>query len=158
LASLPRPLRALPSVTKRVHRLGQPAANDASFAQLERNLAAVADRLRRQAPGCRVILIDYLTILPPASHTIAPPPPPPPPTVAAWGRAIATRLSATTNAAAEAAGWEFVAASAASADHHAWSKSPWTQRFQLSLRNGAPYHPNAAGMAAVADLVMAQLA
>jgi quercetin dioxygenase-like cupin family protein len=48
------------------------------------------------------------------------------------------------------AGSRYVSASAASADHHAWSAEPWTRRFHLSLRGGAPYHPNAAGMAAVA--------
>jgi hypothetical protein len=31
------------------------------------------------------------------------------------------------------------------------------RRFHLSLRGGAPYHPNAAWMAAVADLVLATL-
>jgi len=51
----------------------------------------------------------------------------------------------------------YVAASAASADHHAWAATPWTRRFHLSLRGGAPYHPNAAGMAAVADLVLTTL-
>ena len=50
------------------------------------------------------------------------------------------------------------AASAASASHHAWSASPWTRRFHLSLRGGAPYHPDAAGMAAVAELVLGTLA
>ena len=50
-----------------------------------------------------------------------------------------------------------VAASAASADHHAWSATPWTRRFHLTLRGGAPYHPNAAGMAAVAGLVLTTL-
>jgi hypothetical protein len=51
-----------------------------------------------------------------------------------------------------------VAASAASADHHAWSATPWTRGFHLSLSGGAPYHPNPAGMAAVAGLVLAALA
>ncbi len=50
-----------------------------------------------------------------------------------------------------------LAASAASAGHHAWSATPWTRRFHLSLRGGAPYHPNAAGMAAVAELARAAL-
>ena len=63
----------------------------------------------------------------------------------------------TTRAAAEAAGVEYVAASAMSADHHAWSAAPWTRRFHLSLRGGAPYHPNADGMAAVAGLVLTTL-
>ncbi|MGH3189836.1 MAG: hypothetical protein ACRDOL_21740 [Streptosporangiaceae bacterium] len=51
-----------------------------------------------------------------------------------------------------------MAASIASASHDAWSATPWTRRFRLSLRGGAPYHPNAAGMAAVADLVLIALA
>jgi lysophospholipase L1-like esterase len=72
-------------------------------------------------------------------------------------RAPAARLAATTRAAADAADGEYVAASVASADHHAWSATPWTRRFHLSLRGGAPYHPNAAGMAAVAALVLATL-
>ena len=45
----------------------------------------------------------------------------------------------------------------ASAGHHAWSEEPWTRRFHLSLRGGAPYHPNATGMAAIADLAAAIL-
>jgi hypothetical protein len=47
---------------------------------------------------------------------------------------------------------------AASAGHHAWSAAPWTRRFHLSLRGGAPFHPDAAGMAAVAELVLTALA
>jgi hypothetical protein len=86
------------------------------------------------------------------------PGPPPPAGIAAWGRKTAARLAATTQAAASDAGWDYVAASAASADHHAWSAVPWTRRFHLSLRGGAPYHPNAAGMASVAELVIGPLA
>ncbi len=58
----------------------------------------------------------------------------------------------------EAAGLGYVAASAASADHHAWSAAPWTRRFHLSLRGGAPCHPYAAGMRAVAGLIVGALA
>jgi lysophospholipase L1-like esterase len=155
LASLPWPLRALPRVTAHVSELGDPQATDQRFAQLDRNLAAIASRLHDRAPDCRVLLVDYLTILPPDGHD---PAAPPPPDIAAWGRGIAARLAAATQAAASAADWGYVAASAASADHHAWSQAPWTRRFHLSLRGGAPYHPNAAGMTAVADLVVGALA
>ena len=110
--------------------------------------------VRDRAPAARVLFVDYLTILPPEGDDAGPPPPA---GIADWGRAIAARLAATTRAAAEAAGAGYVAASAASAGHHAWSATPWTRRFHLSLRGGAPYHPNAAGMAAVADLVLATL-
>jgi lysophospholipase L1-like esterase len=155
LASLPWPLRMLPPVTARVNALGETGATDERFEQLERNLAAIAGRLRDRAPAGRVLVVDYLSILPPDGLA---PPSPPPADITAWGRAIAARLAATTQAAAGTAGWTYVAASAASADHHAWSAAPWTQRFHLSLRGGAPYHPNAAGMAAVAELILATLA
>jgi len=155
LASLPWPLRVLPPVTARIGALGDTRATDERFGQLERNLAAIAGRLRDRAPACRVLIVSYLSILPAAGPA---PSPPPPADVTAWGRAIAARLAATTQAAAAAAGWTYIAASTASADHHAWSAAPWTRRFHLSLRGGAPYHPNAAGMAAVAELILATLA
>lgn len=155
LSSLPWLLRVLPRVKARVAELGDAHATDERFDQLERSLAEIAGRLSDRAPACRVLLTDYLTILPPDGPV---PGAPPPPDVAAWGRAVAVRLAATAQAAASAAGWDYVAASAASADHHAWSAAPWTRRFHLSLRGGAPYHPNAAGMAAVAELVLATLA
>jgi lysophospholipase L1-like esterase len=155
LASLPWPLPALPNVRARVARYGDQAATDERFAQLERNLAAIGNRLRGRAPDCRVLFVDYLTILPPPGDD---PGPPPPPQIAQWGRGIAARLAAATQAAAQATGCEYVAASAASAGHHAWSATPWTRRFHLSLRGGAPYHPDAAGMTAVSQLVLAALA
>jgi lysophospholipase L1-like esterase len=154
LASLPWPLRVLPSVTARADTFGETRATDERFGQLERNLAAIAGRLHEGAPACRVVAVDYLSILPPDGPA---PQPPPPAGITAWGRAIAARLADTTQAAASTAGWTYIAASAASADHHAWSADPWTRRFHLSLRGGAPYHPNAAGMAAVAELVLAVL-
>jgi lysophospholipase L1-like esterase len=153
LASLPWPLRVLPRVRAQIAGFGDTRATDGRFAQLEENLAAIAGHLRDRAPACRVLAVDYLTILPPEG----PSPGPPPADIAAWGRTTAARLAAATQAAASTAGWEYVAASAASADHHAWSETPWTRRFHLSLRGGAPYHPNAAGMAVAAGLVLAAL-
>ena len=154
-SSLPWPLPALPRVKARIAAFGDPAATDERFGQLERNLAAIGQRLHDRAPACRVLFVDYLTILPPQGEARGGPPPP---EIAQWGRAIAARLAATTQAAALAAGCEYVAVSAASASHHAWSQTPWTRRFHLSLRGGSPYHPDAAGMAAVAQLVIAALA
>ena len=135
LASMPWPLRVLPPVKARVESLGQTRATDQRFEQLERNLAAIAARLRDRAPACRVVVVDYLSVLPRDGPA---PGPPPPAEIATWGRAIAARLAAATQAAAGTAGWTCVAASAASADHHAWSAEPWTRRFHLSLRGGAP--------------------
>jgi lysophospholipase L1-like esterase len=155
LASLPWPLRALPRVRARVAGFGDPDETDERFAQLEGNLATIGRRTRDRARACRVLFVDYLTILPPRGDDRGGPPPA---EIAEWGRVTAARLAATTQAAAAAAECEYVAASAASASHHAWSATPWTRRFHLSLRGGAPYHPDAAGMAAVAELVLATLA
>jgi lysophospholipase L1-like esterase len=142
LASLPWPLRTLPKARAQIAGFGDPAATDERFAGVGRNLGAIVHGVRDRAPAARVVFVDYLTILPPAADDAGPPPPA---GIADWGRAIAARLAATTRAAAEAAGAGYVAASAAS------------RRFHLSLRGGAPYHPNAAGMAAVAGLVLINL-
>jgi lysophospholipase L1-like esterase len=155
LASLPMPLRALPFVTSRVRDYGDPAATDERYAQLDRNLATIGRSIRERAPASRVLFVDYLTILPPDDDNRDGPPRA---AIAQWGRHTASRLSAATRAAAEESGCQYVSASAASAEHHAWAATPWTRRFHLGLRGGAPYHPNAAGMAAVADLVLAALA
>jgi lysophospholipase L1-like esterase len=147
-AGAPWSFLALPATRRRLAEFAE---------QTESNLAGLAatfDRLtaevRRRAPRARLLLVDYLTILPPEPGT---PAGRLPAEVADWGRAVADRLAAETRAAAQRAGCGCVAASAASRDHHAWSAEPWTRRFRYSRHDGAPYHPNAAGMRAVADLL-----
>lgn len=66
---------------------------------------------------------------------------------------IARRMSLVTQEAATEAGDRFVPAATASAGHHAWSACLWTNQFQLLFHDGAAYHPNRAGMAAVAGLI-----
>jgi hypothetical protein len=75
LASLPWPLRALPPVKARVAGFGDPDATDERFAQLAGNLAMIGRRLRDRAPACRVLFVDYLTILPPHGGDRGGPPP-----------------------------------------------------------------------------------
>jgi len=95
-----------------------------------------------------------LTILPPDESVSTAPLPP---DLARWGREAAARLSAELRAVASATGCTFIAAGEASSDHHAWAPEPWTRRFHLSLRGGAPYHPTLAGMEAVARLAAARI-
>jgi hypothetical protein len=102
-----------------------------------------------------VLLVDYLTILPADRSR---PVDPLPPEIAAWGRRTAEQLATCTHAAATRGGAVWIGASAASRDHHAWAKEPWTKQFHLSLRGGAPYHPNAEGMHAVGSLIREALA
>ncbi len=138
-ASRPWPLRRVqPQDPDRFDRLSQ---------TFDRLTQQVADR----APHARVFLVDYLTILPPAGHDTGLLPA----EMAERGREIAARLAAETRAAAERAGCGYIAVSEASASHHAWSQEPWTRRYRIAPLGGAPYHPNAAGMTAVAELLRA---
>jgi lysophospholipase L1-like esterase len=143
----------LPFVRRGLAAATDAAAADARFATLETNAARIVREIRSRAPGCRVLFVDYLTILPPEGVDTSPLPA----ATAAWGRGLAVRLGETIVRVAESEGAEVVLASEASAGHHAWADEPWTRRFHLSLRGGAPYHPNLAGMAAVADLVAARV-
>ena len=77
--------------------------------------------------------------------------------MAGWGREVARRLGETTARLARETGVRHADVPRLSRAHHAWSAEPWTRRFHLSLRGGAPYHPNATGMSAVADLVVSTL-
>ena len=154
LSSLPRPARAIPPVRRQLDSYADPDLTEQRFGTLREDLLKIAAEVRRRAPESRLVFVDYLTVLPPDATT---PTGVLPADVAEWGRAVARRLSGITRDVAGQIGSVFVAASAASANHHAWSADPWTRRFHLSLRGGAPYHPNAAGMAAVAELVAAAL-
>jgi lysophospholipase L1-like esterase len=101
-----------------------------------------------------MLFVDYLTLLPPDG---TPAPPLSAPDVAA-ARRVGDTLKRLTEDAAAATGCELVRAGDASVDHHPWSDDPWTTRFGLPVPGKAvPLHPNAAGMRAVADLVVATL-
>ena len=114
-------------------------------------LIDVGREIRLRAPRATVLFVDYLTLLPATGS--APPLREPELTL---GRHMATTLQQLTADAARVSGCGLVEAAAASSDHHAWSASPWTTKFGFPLpRRPAPLHPNAEGMRAVADLVVA---
>jgi len=149
-ATLPRPARILPAIGALLdHAAREQALNGVGDA-----LCAVGMAVRRRAPRARVVFVDYLTLLPPAGV-------PAPPLAAAdadLGRHVAARLEKATAAAAEATGCELVRAGHASRDHHPWSAQPWAVGAGWPLPwRPAPFHPNATGMRAVAELVAAQL-
>lgn len=154
LGSLPGPLRLLPAVRRTVASSRSSQAMDDRFEVLRAGLGRSVERVRQTAPEARILLVDYLTILPPDASVMAPPLPP---ALAAWGREQAARLSAELQDIAGSTGCTFVAAGEASRAHHAWSAEPWTRRFHYSLRGGAPYHPTVRGMAAVAELLAEQI-
>jgi lysophospholipase L1-like esterase len=122
-------------------------------------IVAIVERVRATAPGARVVLVDYLTLvgpdavpgraLPLTSEAIA------------EVRAAAAHLNGAIARAAEVSDVDLVAASEASLGHGIGSAEPWVTGFELGnpLRNGRiPYHPNLAGMTAVATMLTALLA
>ncbi len=147
LASLPRRVRELPAVRRRLDGLVD--ATDARFDRLPDTFDQLLGAVRRRAPQATVVVVDYLTLLPLDDATHARPLPD---DVADWGRRTAHRLEEETAAAAARAGCVLVTASAASREHHAWADRPWTHRFRFGRRT-APYHPNGDGMRAIADLL-----
>ncbi|OHU96078.1 SGNH/GDSL hydrolase family protein [Mycobacterium talmoniae] len=149
-ACLPRPARLLPRIGALLDR----DARDQALAGVGESLRAVGATVRERAPQARVLFVDYLTLLPPDGAPASPLSD----THAELGRHVAARLEEHTAAAAAATGCEIVPAGRASREHHAWSARPWTVGAAWPLPwRPAPFHPNAAGMRAVADLVTAQV-
>ncbi|MGK5172034.1 SGNH/GDSL hydrolase family protein [Geodermatophilus sp. CPCC 205761] len=125
---------------------------------LPASLAGMVDAVRDRAPRARVVLVDYLTVLPGTGGGCA--------ALAmadddlAFCRDLARRLEAATARAAEESGAELLAASALSRDHSVCAAEPWVTGWEFGdvLAGGAaPYHPNAAGMRAVADALVDHL-
>ncbi len=102
-----------------------------------------------------MLFVDYLTLLPPPGTAA----PPLSDADVATGRHVAAELARATAEAAADTGCELVRVAERSMAHHAWSADPWTTGFGLPVPGRpAPLHPNAEGMRAVADLVVAQVA
>jgi lysophospholipase L1-like esterase len=152
-AGFPSLVRRLPVVGAMVREQLDPAARDRALADVAKSLKEVGRTLRERSPRAKVVFVDYLTLLPPAGTSA----PPLSDTDVAVGRRVAAALERLTAEAAADTGCGLVRAAEASRDHHAWSAEPWTTRFGLPIPGrAAPLHPNAAGMHAVADLVVAQ--
>jgi hypothetical protein len=117
-------------------------------------LAAVGAAVRERAPPARVRFVDYLTPLPPVGVPAAPLSD----ADADLGRSVAARLAECTATAAAATDCGLVRTGQASRDHHPWSAQPWTTGACRPLPwRPAPFHPNAAGMRTVADLITARI-
>jgi lysophospholipase L1-like esterase len=155
-AGLPRVVRYLPLVGGIVREMLDPTARDRALVDVGESLKEVGRVLPQRSPRAKVLFVDYLTLLPPAGS----PAPPLSDGDVALGRRVADTLERLTGQAATDTGCEWVRAAHASREHHAWSKRPWTMtptKFGLPLPGRpAPLHPNAAGMRAVADLIVAQ--
>jgi len=148
-ATLPRPARLLPAIRSLLDR----EERDRALGQVGESLSAVGAAVRRRAPRARVVFVDYLTLLSPEGA----PAPPLSAADAELGRHVGARLEEATAAAAQASGCELIRAGQASRNHHPWSADPWAVGAGWPLPwLPAPFHPNAAGMRAVAELLSAR--
>jgi lysophospholipase L1-like esterase len=150
VATLPGALRLMPVVGGPMRNAVDPAKRDEALDRLAGSMVAVGERVRALAPRARVLFVEYLTLLPPYGEKA----PPLKREHADLARHLADRLAEITAKAAAGTGCEVVRVADASREHHAWSDDPWTVGATLPLP-GRPlaYHPNAAGMRAVADLI-----
>lgn len=127
-----------------------PPPNDERYAALGKQMDVIAKEVRRRAPSARLVFVDYLTILPETGACAATP-------LSAEeadaDREIAAVLAAITARAAADNGADVVKASQLSARHDACSSDPWMNGYPRpdAPVAGAAYHPNAKGMAAIAD-------
>ena len=148
---------SLPGIARKVPRIAallNHNAREEALAQVGDSLHAVGAEARRRAADAQIFFVDYLTMLPPPGTAA----PPLSAADAALGRHVAIRLEELTAAAAQSSGCGIVRAGQASRNHHPWSAEPWTAGAAWPLPwRPAPFHPNAGGMAAVADLISAQL-
>lgn len=151
-AGVPRWVRSTPFLGRAVRRQLDPEARASALAPVGEALRTVGAEVRRRAPNARVVFVDYLTLLPPPGV----PAPPFSATDLEMGRHIGATLEELTASAAADTGCELVHAGVASREHHPWSGEPWVTRYGWYLPGKvAPLHPNAVGMSAVADLVVA---
>jgi hypothetical protein len=133
-----------------------PAAVDAALAALPAKLSGLVDAVRERAPRARVVFVDYLTVVPDQGSAALP--------MSEEHRllcaGIGRRLEGATAAAVAGTGADLVAVSQLSREHAVGSAEPWVTGWVFGdlLAGGvAPYHPNAAGMRAVADAIVAEL-
>jgi lysophospholipase L1-like esterase len=127
-----------------------PVPSEEDYAGLKLRMDQIAAEVRKRSPSARLVFVDYLTILPagklckgaPLSEAEA-----------VKARELARRLADITAKTAKDAKAGLIRASDLSASHDACAAVPWMNGFSRpdAPVSGTAYHPNKAGMTAVAD-------
>lgn len=126
------------------------APSEAAYRQLEQQLSTFASEVHRRAPVARLVFVDYATLLPESGNCAALPLSVPDADVS---RVTAARLRQITVDVAGRSGAEVLRASDVTRGHDACAPEPWMNGFTRPSEtfSGAPFHPNLAGMTAVAQ-------
>lgn len=129
--------------------------SEVDFSVLESNLEKIADDVKQRAPGARLVFVEYLRLVPDTLCDATP--------IAeedaAKARDIAQRLADITAKVARENGALLVPVHRLSAEHTPCSAKPWAlgNPPEFDGKDGVPWHPNYAGMAAVANMVGSML-
>jgi lysophospholipase L1-like esterase len=125
-------------------------ASEETWDKLSAALRNVSTEIRHRAPHARLVFVDYPVVLPNHGTCAATPLTN---EQADVSRATARRLAELTAQAAKEANADLLRASELSQGHDVCSKEPWMTGFSspgLERTGSSPYHPNLAGMTAVA--------
>lgn len=124
------------------------APAEADFARVETGLRTIARQVRARAPLARLVFVQYVTLVPaqPCPATAISP------DGAALARDIALRLAAITATVARDSGADVLPTDQLSHRHTPCDAQPWAKGrpAPADSQPGAPWHPNAAGHAAIA--------
>jgi lysophospholipase L1-like esterase len=129
-------------------------AVEAALAGLQGRIASAVQAVKEKAPHARILLVDYLTVLPDDAKPCQAVPIPK--DRQKFLLQVAGELSLATKHAAQQTGVEYVAASQDSRGHDACSADPWVTGYDFS-HGFAIMHPNQEGHATVASAVVQQL-
>ncbi|ALG83662.1 SGNH/GDSL hydrolase family protein [Gordonia phthalatica] len=125
--------------------------NPADYARLEQSLIRAVDTIKARGPQARIVLVDYTPVV----AVNAPPCELLP--LAPWQvdqeTQIAREMSAINQRVADRTGALHVVTTQLAPQHSACGPQPWVRGFGKKM----VFHPNAAGKAGIADLVVAEL-
>ena len=125
------------------------------YTGVERNLHEIVRQVSIRAPGARLVMVQPVTLVPPMpckAVTLAP-------SDALTSRAIGLRLAAIVTKVARSTGAMVLRSDLMSRHHTACSAEPWSNGMSPGYdgAKGAPWHPTAAGMKAIADALAIEL-
>lgn len=134
------------------------APDEAKWNAAEAGLKAIAAEVSRRSPRARLVFVQYLTIVPNGKGCLAMPLSP---EALQQARDTSGRLSRLTKAVALRSGAEVLPVATLSRGHGACARNAWVSGFvpiaAVSHAGFVPYHPNLAGMTAVANALFAKL-